>query len=213
MNSRWIQLNLQSDFPAWTANFTGRSIYVYLRYTILNSQTTYSNYWTAKSFAHSSSNNTNYLIAQGTGRFSILEYQLPYLYVISLFTRSFGQRTCTINQQCMFYGFLLPSTPSSSIPITSMTFLLPKEFNYSTTQTLNKCTLQPTTTMLYTFSCGVARNNSQITISYTPPAYNQGYNLINLDNSVASMLFTSPKYPGNQYQMQVNLWSNTNKLV
>ena len=63
MSSKSIKLNLQSDFPAWTANFTGRSIYVYLRYTILNSQTSYSNYWTAQSYAHPSSNNWNYLIA------------------------------------------------------------------------------------------------------------------------------------------------------
>jgi len=126
LTNSWIMLNMQSDFPAWTSNFTGRSIYVYLRYTIQNYQTAYSNYWTVQAYAHPSSTSWYYLVSQGTGRFSIVEYQLPYLYVISLFTRSFGQRTCTINQQCMFYGFLLPSTPSSSITISSMTFLLPK---------------------------------------------------------------------------------------
>jgi hypothetical protein len=215
MTTNWIKINLQSDFPAWTSNFTSRSVYVYLRYTISNSQVSYSNYWTSQSYADSSNTNSNYLVAQGTGRFAIVEYQLPYLYVISLFTRSFGQRTCTINQKCMFYGFLLPSTLPATMTISSMTFLLPKEFNYSTTPTFNKCTLQPTTTLLYTFGCSVTRNNSQITIGYTPGGsnYNQGYNLLNLDHSSSSMLFTSPKYPGDHYQMQVNLWSNTNALV
>jgi hypothetical protein len=30
---------------------------------------------------------------------------------------------------------------------------------------------------------------------------------------VASSLFTAPKYPGDHYQMQVNLWSSGNALV
>ena len=115
----------------------------------------------------------------------------------------------------MFYGFLLPTTPRSSITITRMTFLLPKEFKYTTTRTLNKCTLQPTTTSLWTFSCGVERKDAQITISYTPTSnsYNQGYNLLNLDHSDSSMLFTAPAFPGNHYTMQVNLWSSSNALV
>ncbi len=215
MASNWIKINLQTDFPAWTANYTSRSIFVYLRYVIANYQTVNSNYWTAQAFANPTNTNSNFLVAQGTGRFAIVEYQLPFLYVISLFTRSFGQRTCIINQQCMFYGFLLPSTPQANLTIRSMTFLLPKEFNYSTAQTFDRCTLQPTTTLLYTFGCSIGRNNSQITIGYTPGGsnYNQWYNLLNIDASSPSMLFTSPKYPGDHYQMQVNLWSNTNALV
>jgi hypothetical protein len=113
----------------------------------------------------------------------------------------------------MFYGFLYPTTPSTSININRMTFLLPKEFGYSSLQTFDSCTVQATTTTLYTFSCGISRNNSQITIGYTPTVYNQLYNLLNLDNSDATKLFTAPSYPGDHYQMQVNLWSNTNALV
>ena len=61
----------------------------------------------------------------------------------------------------------------------------------------------------------MSRNNSIVTINYTPNAgtYNQWYNLINLDHSVASSLFTVPKYPGNHYQMQVNLWASNQSLV
>lgn len=215
MASTWLKINLQSDFPTWTPSFTARSIYVYLRYTISNAQTNFGNYWNAQAFTDPTSTATNYLVSQATGRFPIVEYLLPYLYVISLFTQSFKQRTCTINQQCMFYGFLLPTTPSSSITISRMTFELPKEFQYSSTQTLSRCTLQPTTTSLWTFSCSVSRNSSQITIGYTPSGgtYNQGYNLISLDHSDPSLLFTAPAYPGTHYQMQVNLWSNTNALV
>lgn len=215
MGSTWVRVNLQSDFPSWTSNFTGRSLFIYLRYTISNGQYNYGNNWTARAYADVSSTSSNYLISQATGRFAIVEYLLPYLYVISLYTKSFVQRTCTIGEQCMFYGFLLPTTPSSTMAIDSMTFLLPKEFNYTTTQTLDKCTLQPTTTSLWTFACGVSRTNSQITISYKPSSgtYNQWYNLINLDHSNPSLLFTAPSYPGDHYQMKVNLWSPSNALV
>jgi hypothetical protein len=215
MSSQWVKINFQSDFPTWTAAQTAKSIFIYLRYTISNGQLTNGQYWNAYAYTHATSTSSDYLVAQATGRFAIVEYLLPYLYVISLYTKSFMQRTCTIEQQCMFYGFLLPSTLQSDRAIRYMTFLLPKEFGYTPTQTLNKCTLQPTTTSLWTFSCGVSRDNARITINYTPSAgtYNQWYNLINLDHSVASSLFTAPKYPGNHYQMQVNLWASNNSLV
>jgi len=73
--------------------------------------------------------------------------------------------------------------------------------------------VQSKTTSLYNFTCGIARNNSQITIGYTPTAYNQLYNLINIDDSNVAQLFTAPSYPGDLYQMQVNLWSTTNALI
>lgn len=52
-------------------------------------------------------------------------------------------------------------------------------------------------------------------MDYTPGSgqYNQGYNLLKLDHSDPSRLFTAPSYPGNHYQMKVNLWSTTNTLV
>ena len=43
--------------------------------------------------------------------------------------------------------------------------------------------------------------------------YNQWYNLIGLDHTDATKLFTAPKYPGNQYQMKVNLWTSSNTLA
>lgn len=73
--------------------------------------------------------------------------------------------------------------------------------------------MQSTTTTKYTFGCAANRNNSQITMAYNPPTYNQLYNLINLDSSSASQLFTAPMYPGNHYQMQVNLWTSGGALV
>ena len=126
MGSTWLKLNMQSDFPTWTSNFTGRSIFLYLRYTISNGQTNFGNYWYAEGYTHATSTSWYYRVSRANGRFAIVEYLLPYLYVISLWTKSFVQRTCTINQKCMFYGFLLPSTDKTDIAITYMTFILPR---------------------------------------------------------------------------------------
>ena len=43
--------------------------------------------------------------------------------------------------------------------------------------------------------------------------YNQWYNILNLDHSDASKQFTAPKYPGDHYQIGVNLWGTSNQLV
>ena len=126
MGSNWVMINMQSDFPKWTSAFTSKSIFIYLRYTISNGQVTNGNYWYAYSYTHPTSTSSNYLVSQAQGRFPIVEYQLPYLYVLSLYTKSFTQRTCAVNQLCSFYGFLLPTTLSTDIAIRSMTFILPR---------------------------------------------------------------------------------------
>jgi hypothetical protein len=213
MGSSYVILNMMSGFPTWNSTFTSRSIYVYLRYTILNSKTVSSNNWNAYAYTDPSSNSWYGAVSYAVGNFPIVEYQLPFLYVINFPTRSFNQRTCTIGQQCMIYGFLFPTTPSSTMAISYMTFLLPKEFNYSSLQTFDSCFIQATTTTYSSFSCPLSRNNSQITIGFNPPTYNQLYDIFNLDHSVSSLLFTAPNYPGNHYQMQVNLWSSSNLLV
>ncbi len=126
MATNYVKINLQADYPEWTANFTGRSMFIYLRYTINNAQNGYSNYWNAYTYTDSSSTSTYYQVSHATGRFPIVQYLLPYLYVLSLYTKSFQQRTCRIGEKCMFYGFLLPTTPSTSIAIRYMTYILPK---------------------------------------------------------------------------------------
>ena len=94
-----------------------------------------------------------------------------------------------------------------------MTFVLPREFNYSSQQTFDSCFIQSKTTVYEQFSCSLGRNNSRITIAFNPSSYNQQYNLFNIDHSTASLLFTAPSYPGNHYQMRVNLWTTANLLA
>jgi len=218
VSSNSVVLNLQSDFPAWTANFTQRKIYVYLKYSIANSQTVQSNNWYAYAYTDPSSTTSYYLVSQAQGNFPIVEYQSPFLYVINFPTRSFSQRTCTIGQKCMFYGFIYPTTPKGVVAnnVASLTFLLPKEFNYSSLQSFDSCTIQSRTITRDVFNCPITRNNSQITIGYTIPVsytYQQLYDLINLDHSNAPQLFISPNFPGDHYRMQVNLWNSAGQLL
>jgi hypothetical protein len=113
----------------------------------------------------------------------------------------------------MVYGFIFPTTLTSEYTINRMTFVLPREFNYSSQQTFDSCFIQSKTTVYEQFSCSLARNNSRITIAFNPSSYNQQYNLFNIDHSTSSLLFKAPSYPGNHYQMLVNLWTTGNLLA
>lgn len=126
MGSNYVVLNLQSDFPAWDTGFTQRNIYVYLSFQIANSQMVNSNNWYAYAYTDPSSTSNNYMVSQAVGKFPIVNYQLPFLYVINFPVESFGDRTCSIGEKCMFYGFLYPTTPFASIQIKYMTFVLPR---------------------------------------------------------------------------------------
>ena len=212
---RWsyrVYVTLNSDHPTWQSNFTQREVYVYLRYTINDAQFTTSNNWYVYTYS-SLTTNTNDRISQASGSFPIQEFQSPYLYVLNFPTKSFNARTCAINEQCMFYGFIYPTTPISDIAITRMTFGLPREFKYTSEQVFDSCTVQSRTTDLRVFSCGVSRTQSQVTVEYVPPAYNQEYNLLSIDTANSASLFTAPAHPGDHYTMHVNLWSATDHLV
>jgi len=86
----------------------------------------------------------------------------------------------------MIYGYIQPTTTAAQIPINRMTFILPREFNYSNQASFDQCKIQWGTTTFTTFACGVVRNNSDVTISFqpTPVPYNQLYNLLEIAHSV-----------------------------
>jgi hypothetical protein len=74
--------------------------------------------------------------------------------------------------------------------------------------------VQPTTTQLYPVTCAVSRDSVALTIKFSPSSYTQSlYNLISIDHSSTSLLFTAPPYPGDHYQMQTNLWTSAGALV
>lgn len=60
LTSRIVQLNLFSDFPAFAADFTQRTILIYLRYIISTGQMVASNTWTAYAYADTSSTSSMY---------------------------------------------------------------------------------------------------------------------------------------------------------
>jgi hypothetical protein len=117
----------------------------------------------------------------------------------------------------MFYGYLLPTTPQASFQIKYMDYTIPAEFKYSNLVAYNGCDMKEKNSDNYLFGCTATRNNSKVTVRFTPTSggyiYNHNYKLIKIDHVDASKLFTAPQYPGNHYQMKVDLYTDTNRLI
>ena len=183
-----------------------------MKYTISNSKSGNSNYWYAAAYTSTSVNN-DYRVSQASGYFPIIEYQSPYIYKIDFWTQSVKERTCETNGLCMFYGYLEPSTPYSSIPITKMLFTLAPEFGYSKLQSYDSCVMEEKNDDYNPITCSASRSNSELNIWFTPSSYNHNYKLIKIDTSQQNKLFVAPPYPGDHYQMKVGLYSNSGSLV
>lgn len=125
MGSNSVMLYKQDNFPAWIPAHINRKIIVYLKYQIADWKTVSCNNWNVATYTITSGPNSWYRVSEGVGNFNIIEYLSPYIYTINFPTKAFNKRTCRTNQLCMFYGYLLPSTPSSN-PIRYMTYTLPK---------------------------------------------------------------------------------------
>lgn len=201
-----VRLTKPANFPAWDASFISRKIIVYLRYNILSSlgANGMSN-WVATAYA-GTTQTTNDLISQGTGTFVIAPYVSPPISSVDFHTTSFNSRTCTINDQCMFYGYLLPSTLYSEYVIRKMVFTLPPEFKYAAITSMSACLMKGYSNVPIT-SCLIDRTNSTLSITYVPSSYDHNYKLITLNTASVSQLFTSPAYPGTHYQMKADLYT------
>lgn len=216
ISSYQVRITKNSDFPTWVPGFINKKIIVYLMYTISTGllNTTISN-WVATTFTDPTSTSSSLRVSEGYGNFYVDVYQSPYIYKIDFFTSSFTNRICQTGQQCMFYGYLLPSTLQTSYQIQYFDYTIPPEFMYSNLQSYDSCDMKEKNSDAYTFGCIATRNNSKVTIRVTPIGYtyNHNYKLIKIDNKNASKLFTAPQYPGSHYQMKVDLYTNTNLLI
>jgi hypothetical protein len=66
----------------------------------------------------------------------------PFIYKVDFFTFSFTKRICLTGEKCMFYGYLLPSTPYNSPLIKYMDYTIPAEFQYTNLVSYNACDLR-----------------------------------------------------------------------
>ena len=64
-----------------------------------------------------------------------------------------------------------------------------------------------------TVECSAARLNSEVTIKFVPSTYNHNYKLVSIGHEDPLKLFLSPPYPGNQYQVKVNLFTSADILI
>lgn len=204
---------MQDNFPAWTPAFINKKIILYLKYQIANTVVGSCGNWVVATYTTTASTSSQYRVSQGLGNFNIIEYKSPYIWSIDFPTMAFNKRTCRTSQQCMFYGYLLPSTPLAVIPLSYMTFTLPQQFGYSNLTTYTACKMKQKNDDPNTIACTANRTNSDVTIKFVPSSYNHNYKLINIDTSDKTKLFKAPAYPGTHYQMKVNLFTSTNVLV
>jgi hypothetical protein len=205
MGSGKVRLTLPSSFPAWDTTFPGRSVILYLEYIIADHVVTATlNDWIAIAYAGTTETNAD-LISRANGKFDIAPYISPPISSVDFHTTSFTSRTCTTNDQCMFYGYLLPSTEQSSYQISKMVFTLPREFSYAPITSLTKCLMKGYTDVSIT-SCNTDRQDSVFRITYVPASYDHNYKLITL-NTDDTKLFTSPANPGTHYQMKADIYT------
>lgn len=126
MNSSSLWLRKSNNFPEWTSAFTNKKVILYLKYTISNSCSGSSNDWLVRAYTKNDVDD-DYEVARATGNFVISELKSPHIYKINFPTQAFSKRTCRVNQICMFYGYLLPSTASNSpLRVSYMTYTLPE---------------------------------------------------------------------------------------
>lgn len=154
-----------------------------------------------------------YRVSSAVGNFPIIEYMSPYIYKINFPTEAFSKRTCRTNGQCMFYGYLLPSTEYSDTQLCHMVYTLPEEFKYSNLKNYDSCVMEEKNDDYNPVSCTASRNDSDLRIKFDPDSYNHNYKLVSIDTSQNSKLFTAPALPGTHYQMGVDLYSCSDVLM
>ena len=122
-----MRLTKPTNFPAWESAFINRKIELYLQYIIAdNLAGTNTGDWYATAYTDPTSTSSTYMVSQAKGKFYVINYMSPYIYVINFYTQSFTTRTCHTGEQCMFYGYLLPSTLSSNNQISYMDYTIPR---------------------------------------------------------------------------------------
>ena len=203
----------QDNFPEWQPDWINKKVVIYLKYTISNSRTVESNRWYISAYTYEGSTSSVYRVSQGWGTHHIDEYQSPYIYKINFPTQAFSKRTCRTNELCMFYGYLLPSTPTSSMSIRYMTYTLPPEFGYSPLRTYDRCSMEEKNDDYNPITCTTRRDDSDIVIRFYPTSYNHNYKLVTIDTTNQAKLFKAPPFPGTHYQMKVDMFTSTNVLA
>lgn len=207
-----LYLYPQDNFPDWQTSFTDKNIVIYLKYTIHDSKSGNSNAWNAHAYTITSVN-SEYRVSQASGTFPIDEFQSPYIYKVNFPTEAFSKRTCRINELCMFYGYLLPSTQYATTQLRYMVYTLPQEFGYSKNTDYDKCQMQEKNDDNNPITCTASRSDSDVSIKFNPTSYNHNYKLVSIDTTDQTQLFQAPKFPGTHYQMKVDLYTSTDILM
>lgn len=88
-------------------------------------------------------------------------------------------------------------------------FRIPNEYNYAAVKTLDSCSMLGKVSTTITL-CELSRTNGYTYVKMIPDTtYDNSVKIVKLSDSVISNLFTAPEYPGNIYNITVELYSGS----
>jgi hypothetical protein len=150
-----------------------------------------------------------YYISQASTTITISQYKVPIIGQITFNTKSFLDRRGYTNDNVIYYMLLKPTT---TVPITKMLFYLPREFGYPPVDNHDNCQMI-TRQVTNLATCLESRDAGQTVITIDTTGYDNGARIIQLANSNISKWFTAPAYPGDFYNMTIEMYDSAGDLL
>lgn len=151
----------------------------------------------------------NYYISECTTTITISQHKVPIIGQATFNTKSFSDRRGTTNDKVIYYMLLKPTT---TVPVTKMRFYLPREFGYPPVGNHDNCKLI-TRQVTNLVSCVETREAGQTVLTVDTTGYDNGARIVQLANSNMSNWFTAPAYPGDFYNMTIEMYGATGTLL
>jgi hypothetical protein len=215
---QYLRLTLDSDMATYDSSWAYLSIRVHAKFTLADFPTAPTLYVTSpvtsgSFFAYSSVNATSssslYYMSQCSLTVSISQNQVPVISVINFNTQSFANRVARVNNKEIFY---LLFKPLVNVNIGSVVFTIPSQFNYPGVFQFDNCLMIGRTTIPQG-NCQLSRSQGQTLVTLVPNNYDNQVKIFQLGTVLQSNWFTAPSLPGDFYNMNVAIYSNTGTLI
>jgi len=155
---------------------------------------------------------TNTYISQGSLTFSVDPYPQPEFSDLTFNTNSFYDRIGVPGGKVEFYMLLRPSTSATNYVINKLVYTIPNDFGYPAVATID-CIMEGATTYAVS-SCVLQRIGGRTLVTLIPSVYNNEVKIVRLTYNAGNVgLYTVPLIGGNNYVLQVDMYSGNNQLV
>ena len=215
---QYLRLTRDSDMTTYNSAWAYLSIRVHAKFTLADFAPAPTLYVTApvtsgSFYAYSSTNATSssslYYMSQCSQTVSISQNQVPIISVINFNTQSFANRVARVNNKEIFYMLFKPLV---NVNIGSIVFTIPSQFNYPGVFQFDNCLMIGRTTTPQG-NCQLSRSQGQTLVTLVPNNYDNQVKIIQIGTVLQSNWFTAPSLPGDFYNMNVAIYSNTGALI